>query len=150
MILSKTNFYRVWVEMKRRCNAKNRPNYKDYGARGIRVCEGWLEFKGFYEDMYSSYKQGLSLDRIDNNKGYCKENCRWATKTESNQNKRTTKVIEYMGIRDFLPNWAKFFGMKRDTLYSRLYRKNWSIEQAFFTPIKQEKVKYYGEEGLPN
>lgn len=85
--------YRVWASMKSRCNNPNEFNYPNYGGRGITVCNSWLDFRGFIADMEDSYKEGLSLDRIDNNKGYFKENCRWTTSKEQSLN--TRKAIQY-------------------------------------------------------
>jgi len=85
-------FYFVWSNMKARCNNKKDPNYHHYGGRGITYDIKWDTFEGFLEDMKNGYKEGLTLDRIDNNKGYCKENCRWATWTQQANNKRNNKI----------------------------------------------------------
>jgi hypothetical protein len=82
----KSGAYKSWSEMKRRCLDPNRPAYPQYGGRGIKVCERWLDFFAFLEDM-GERPNGMSLDRIDNNKGYYKDNCRWATRQEQNNNK---------------------------------------------------------------
>jgi len=92
---SKTPIYRVWDSMVRRCNNESHHAYDSYGARGIEVCTKWSSFSGFYEDMGDAPK-GMSLDRIDNNKGYSKDNCRWATKTEQARNTRSTKLTVNM------------------------------------------------------
>lgn len=79
--------YHVWSEMKQRCNNPNRPNYSYYGGRGISYCVKWQLYSGFYEDMVEGWQAGLILDRIDGNKGYYKENCRWVTPVESSRNR---------------------------------------------------------------
>lgn len=87
-----TPTYKSWSSMKSRCNNKNNESYPNYGARGITVCEKWNDFKIFYEDM-GLKPDGLTLDRIDNSKGYFKDNCRWSTIKEQNNNKRDTIKI---------------------------------------------------------
>ena len=90
--LHKTPIYRVWCGMKARCQTHTAHNYKNYGGRGIKVCEEWQKFEPFYEwAMANGYQKGLTLDRIDVNGNYEPSNCRWATwKTQAN-NKRNTK-----------------------------------------------------------
>jgi len=83
--------YRAWTAMKVRCLVTSDPAYKNYGARGVTLCERWLSFDNFYEDM-GECPHGLTLDRIDNSAGYYKENCRWATYTDQNRNKRGVKL----------------------------------------------------------
>jgi hypothetical protein len=88
--MSFTKAYRTWSSIKRRCYSKNHKDYKWYGARGISVCEKWIEsFESFYADM-GAPPHGMSIDRIDNSLGYSVENCRWASSVEQNSNRRNT------------------------------------------------------------
>lgn len=91
--------YRAWQDMKDRCYNQNNKRYKDYGARGITVCDSWLaSFDNFAADMLPSWKQGLSLDRIENEGNYEPDNCRWATRSEQQRNKRSFGAIPYNGV----------------------------------------------------
>lgn len=85
--LTNTPTYISWKQMKQRCLNPNAPDYKNYGGRGVTICEKWIKFAGFYEDM-GERPEGLTLDRIDNNGNYNKENCKWSTRAEQNRNKR--------------------------------------------------------------
>lgn len=87
---SGTRVHRAWINMKSRCSNPKTPLYKDYGARGISVCEPWLQFKNFYADM-GDPPDGLELDRIDNNGNYEPGNCRWASKAVQAKNRRKRK-----------------------------------------------------------
>jgi len=83
-----TRLYRVWGQMIQRCTNPNSKAFPNYGGRGITVCEKWKDFSVFESDMASSWKDGLTLDRVDNYEGYSKENCRWATPSEQIRNRR--------------------------------------------------------------
>jgi len=90
----KTKFYAVWSNMIQRCTNSKHMFYKDYGARGIKVCDHWLTFKNFMEDMYSTYKEGLCLDRIDNDKDYELSNCQWSTQSKNSKNRRNSSKVQ--------------------------------------------------------
>lgn len=89
--MSHSKPYKVWNNMKNRCSNPNVPRYKDWGGRGITYDPRWESFSSFWEDMKEGYMEGLSIDRIDNDKSYYKENCRWATRTDQQNNKRNNK-----------------------------------------------------------
>ena len=142
--MSRSRFYGVYRDMKQRCNYKNDKQYNIYGGRGIKCL--WESFEDFKKDMYKSYLfhkkkypeyRNTSIDRIDNNKHYCKENCRWATHKEQQNNKSTTVFITYKGVTKSRDEWSSIFGFNRNFLYNRLVRFGWSIEKAFNTPKKK-------------
>lgn len=86
-----SKIYRTWIAMLSRCRNPNDPNFTNYGMRGISVCKKWYKFEKFLEDMGELPFPSAEIDRIDNEKGYFKENCRWVTKTQNSRNRRTTK-----------------------------------------------------------
>lgn len=114
-----TTTYKIWQWMKDRCGNKNNQRYEDYGGRGIKVCQRWLKSENFYEDMGKRPKR-LSIERVDNSKGYYKENCRWATRTEQARNTRSNRLLEYNGQIKCLAEWAEKLEINRGTLLSRL------------------------------
>lgn len=125
----KIKTYYTWSSMKTRCLNSNYSKYHRYGGRGIKICEKWMSFQGFYEDM-GDKPDGLSLDRIDNNGDYCKENCKWSSNREQTNNTSRNIFIKYNGYNLSLRNWAEKLGIKRSTLAQRYYVYKWSIERC--------------------
>ena len=130
---SYTKIHKIWREMLNRCFNKNCKDYPNYGERGIKVCDEWLEFINFYKDM-GDKPDRLSLDRINNNLGYYKENCKWSTQKEQCRNKRTNRFITYKGETKTLIEWAEKYNLTFNTIYGRVYIYKWSLEKAFNTP----------------
>lgn len=99
--MSHTSFKECHVNMKARCDNENHPSYPNYGARGITYCDNWKTLNGFIEDMFESYVDTLSLDRVDVNGNYCKDNCRWVGMDVQGHNKRKLDgcLFEYVGIK---------------------------------------------------
>ena len=120
-----------WKHMKSRCYNPKARGYENYGGRGITVSPEWHSSLTFIEDMKDSWKPGLTLDRIDNNKGYSKQNCRWASRLEQNNNTRRNKRFEYKGKSQTLINWSRELQINRSTLSQRIYVYGWSIDKAF-------------------
>lgn len=108
--MSGTRIYRIWHNIIHRCDNPNFISYKDYGAKGISYCDRWKDFLNFYEDMFSTYKDGLQIDRIDNNKGYSPENCRWVTPQENQRNKSTNVYLTWHGKRMLIIDWCRSYG----------------------------------------
>lgn len=126
----KRPLYHVWSNMKRRCHDERFPDYQRWGARGIKVCSKWMDYKTFEEDMLPSYKKGLQLDRVDNDGDYCPENCKWSTPREQSNNKRNNNFIEYRGESLTLSAWARKLKVKRSTLAQRYYVYKWPIQKV--------------------
>lgn len=115
---SGTGIYHVWLNMKRRCRDPKHHAYKNYGARGIDVCERWNAFENFYADM-GDRPLGRTLDRIDNSLGYEPGNCRWATITEQARNMRSNRLITLSGETKSLAEWCEIHGQP----YRRVLRR---------------------------
>ena len=125
----------IWSSMKQRCSNENNHKYKDYGERGISVCKEWEYFENFYRwSMNNGYSDDLTIDRINNDKGYSPDNCRWATKTEQARNKRNTRFIEYDGEIKPLPEWAEERRIPSSVIRKRL-KIGWSMEEALNIPV---------------
>jgi hypothetical protein len=116
--------FNIWQTMRTRCENPNRENYKRYGARGITVCEEWNEAKNFVEwALNNGYKKGLQLDRIDNNKGYSPDNCRFVTATENSRNRRNTKFLTINGQTKCVSEWCEQKSVSRYTVYYWIRKK---------------------------
>ena len=130
--LSHMQVYSVWSNMRQRCTNPNTVGYVLYGGRGVTVCTRWNSFENFHADMGDPPK-GASIDRINNDGNYEPNNCRWATRTDQNQNKRTTRYLTAGGETLPLAVWAKRLGIRHSTLRERLDR-GWSEQRACTTP----------------
>ena len=122
--------YNTWLGMKERCLNPNHQSYPVYGGRGITLCDRWLKFENFLEDM-GERPEGKTLDRKDNDKGYTKSNCRWATKEEQYDNQNG--AIEHNGEKHSIKGWAEKLNIPYARLQARLHR-GWEFERAISTP----------------
>lgn len=130
----KSREFKIWTSMKSRCNNSNIPEFKNYGGRGIKVCDEWVNnFKNFYLDMGDS--NGLTLDRIDVNKGYSKDNCRWSNMKLQARNKRNNVVFNVNGNIKCASEICEELNMATSTFYNRL-KRGWTIEKIINTPIR--------------
>lgn len=127
--------YTCWRDVKRRCLNPTFKGWKHYGGRGITVCERWLSFKNFLDDM-GECPEGLTIERIDNMRGYEPGNCRWATRKEQARNSRWNKVITYRGITACFADLCERFQKDQFRVSQRL-RLGWSLEDAFEKPTRK-------------
>ena len=132
--------------MMNRCYNLNASNFYNYGGRGIKVCEWWHNINNFIEDVkdWGLDKRGITLDRIDNNGDYCKENCRAATAKQQNNNKNNCLNYNYSGCNYNLMQLCEKFNLNYQTTYSRL-KKGWSVEEAVEIPA----TKVNGHRNFP-
>lgn len=146
--MRKTIFYQKYHKMVTRCTKETDKRYKDYGGRGIE-CE-WKSFEDFRDDMYESYLQYVeefgrketTIDRINVNGNYCKENCRWATWAEQSRNRRDRKPINFNGKSQLITDWSKELKLPLHVLWLRIYRYGWEVEKAFTAPIGPTSKRY--------
>ena len=134
-----TKEFRAWSSMIKRTTLLSHPAYKDYGGRGIIVCERWNSFDNFFNDM-GNCPDKYSLDRIDNNGNYCGENCRWADMKTQSRNKRNNVFYEYRGNKYILPDLAKISGLNKNCLYHRL-KSGMCMDDAMSTPSRKWRRK---------
>ena len=132
---SKSKLYGSWRDMLRRCQDMSDKAYPSYGGRGITVCDRWLVFENFELDMGNPPTADLSIDRVDNSKGYYKENCRWATRTQQANNKRNSVRFDFRGENLTIKEIASKYNINWKTLSSRIYGQRLTMEEAVTRPI---------------
>ena len=141
--MSKTRIYKCWQSMVSRCNNKKDSAYYRYGALGITVDDSWLDFPTFYRDMGDTYSDDKTLDRVDNTKGYSKANCRWANIIEQANNRKNNTLVTLNGRTQTLAQWAREYGLRYDTLTSRMSR-GLNPEDALLYKSKRERDEAKG------
>ena len=140
--MSRTPMYERWCNIKRRVYDEKCPSYKDYGGRGIKVCDRWLEsFENFYEDMGDPPSEKYSIDRIDNDGDYCPENCRWATDREQSCNTSRNRILTHRGASKTMTEWCEIYSIRYSTVYDRITRYGWSVEDALTKPARRVNDK---------
>lgn len=137
-----TRIYKIWSAMKNRCYLKTHVAYKRYGGRGITICDEWKNnVENFYNwSMENGYEENLTIDRIDNNKGYSPDNCRWVTPLEQQNNTRKNIYYEYNGEKFTLSQICRKYNINYSTLSHRLEKNN-DIKKAIETPINKSKSR---------
>lgn len=127
-----TRLYITWAHIKSRCYNKSIQEYKNYGKRGITMCDEWKDdFQAFYDwSMANGYNDNLTIDRIDVNGNYEPTNCRWTTIKQQNRNKRNNRNFTINGETHCLSEWCEILGINYNTVKTRFYNHGWSVERA--------------------
>lgn len=137
--LSKTRLHRIWHSMYCRCYYPSTNQYKNYGGKGIKVCEEWKHIEGFINfynwAINNGYEENLTLDRIDNNKDYCPSNCRWKTPKEQSNHRTNNVYYTFDGETKTSKQWCEIYNISQTTLLDRL-KRGWSLEQALTISTK--------------
>jgi hypothetical protein len=136
--------HHCWMRMRNRCDNRKSPDYKNYGGRGITYDPRWSDFSAFVADM-GLPPPNRSLDRIDNNGPYCKENCRWADRLTQSRNRRNAHLIAFQGKSMRIAEWAEYLGVPITTIKNRIYR-GWPLERAL-TATSYEEVGRFKPKG---
>lgn len=134
-----TREYTIWYSMVQRCTSPKHKQWPDYGGRGIKVCDRWLnDVRAFIEDM-GRREEGMTLERIDNDGNYEPGNCRWATRRDQARNRRSSRILTLDGVTRCLQEWAEVSGLKHATIARRL-KHGMSLEKAISTPVHDFKT----------
>jgi len=144
-----SNLYKVWEGLRRRCNDPNALYYKNYGGRGISVCSEWNnDFLSFYNwAKENGYKEGLTIDRIDNNGNYEPFNCRWATPKEQANNRRNTPIVTLNGVTKTSREWDQYFGLRAGTVNQRMCR-GMAADKALQSRMPNHKTRFITYKGM--
>lgn len=134
--LTGSALYVVWNGMLQRCKNPKHPAYARYGGRGIGVDPAWESFSVFFADMHEGYSADVHLDRRDNDRGYCKENCRWVSPATNARNRSTARLITAFGRTANLVTWAEELGVNSSVISNRI-ANGWAPEDAVSTPSRK-------------
>lgn len=138
--LSKTPLYRMWRSMIYRCENPKHNAYKNYGGRGITVCEEWHDFETFKKWVEETKPyENATVDRIDNNKGYSPQNCRWVDMSIQANNRNNNLSISYNGETHNLMEWSKILDFDYKRVHNRMNKLGWSFEKSIATPVEEKK-----------
>ncbi len=143
-----TRLYRIWSGIKKHCCNNRDPTYKDYGGRGIKICDEWLnDFQAFYNwAINNDYKENLTIDRINVNKGYDPTNCRWADRYTQNINTRRELYGIVLNEYNSIEYFSLKYGTSRNLIRQRFVSYGWSFEDSVLTPkCKDRSYKRYSQ-----
>lgn len=126
--------YKAYAAMIARCFQKGNRAYPRYGGRGITVCDRWRNHFDLFRADMGPKGQGMTLERVDNNKGYSPENCQWATMTQQARNRSNNRALTHEGVSRSLAEWAEVAGLPYSVLYSRINCYGWDLHRAIQTP----------------
>ena len=142
--LSKTRLHRIWHSMYSRCYYPTTNQYKNYGGKGITICEEWKHLEGFLNfykwAIENGYQDNLTIDRIDNEKGYFPQNCRWITPKEQANHRRTNVYYTFNGETKTSKQWCEIYQISQTTFLDRL-KRGWTLEQALTISTKGNHKK---------
>jgi hypothetical protein len=139
--LSYTPEYKAWQTMRLRCTVPTNLAYADYGGRGIKVCDRWLNsVAAFIEDMGPKPSPRHELDREDNNGHYEPNNCRWVTRKVNDRNRRSNRFVTFRGESKTMAEWCEILTLPSDTVTYRL-KTGWGVEKALTTPVREKAAK---------
>lgn len=143
---SRVGEHKIWRAMIDRCYNEAHESYNQYGGRGIKVCEDWLNsYENFFRDMGKRPSIDYSIERNDVNGNYCPENCRWILKREQAWNKTTSHIIEFNGEAKCIGEWAQIYNMCPYVLRSRYIVYGWSFDKSISTPVLQRAKNILNE-----
>lgn len=139
--MTRTRFYRIWKQMKSRCNNPSQQQYETYSKIGYD--ERWDTFENFYDDMFESYEEGLTIDRIDGSKPYGPGNCRWADRSMQQRNMKSNRKVEVCeGVEVKLIDLTDAYGMNNNTARSRLDNGHWELTRTLCIPTKKDPFNF--------
>lgn len=139
-----TSTYKSWMNMRRRVYDPRSNRFRSHGSRGITISPSWEKFENFYKDM-GERPSGMSLERLDNDGPYSKENCTWATPTQQARNRRSSRHLEVGGVTKTVAEWAEDYGHETHTVIGRL-ELGWEPERALTTPVRKPvEIKAFGK-----
>ena len=135
-----TALYKVWTQMRQRCLNPSNRSYPRYGGRGIRVCDEWQDYSVFHAWALSNgYEQGLTIERMDNDAGYCPENCTWIPLSQQALNLAKSRRVTHKGTTRHLREWGRVTGINARTIAGRI-DSGWPIDKALTEPIRRAHV----------
>ena len=139
--MSNTRLYKIWASMKNRCYTPSHHSYKNYGGRGIGLCDDWKDAPDAFFDWAKSsgYTDEMTIERIDVNGNYCPENCTWIPANEQQRNRRSCQFFTHNGVTKNLMDWCHDLGLDYKNVHNRIHKLGWSFERAISEPVHIDK-----------